>query len=59
MRLYKSFINLSVKYQTDKKLPDKAIDLIDLACSRLNLQDETASRDITKESIQVELSQYD
>ena len=49
-------ITLSVKYQTDKKLPDKAIDLIDLACSRLNLQDETASRDITKESIEVELS---
>ena len=49
-------ITLSVKYQTDKKLPDKAIDLIDLACSRLNLQDETASRDITKESIELELS---
>jgi ATP-dependent Clp protease ATP-binding subunit ClpA len=31
-------IKLSVKYQTDKKLPDKAIDLIDLACSRFNLK---------------------
>jgi|TARA_B110000858_G_scaffold86817_1_gene100298 ATP-dependent Clp protease ATP-binding subunit ClpA len=30
-------IKLSVKYQPDKKLPDKAIDLIDLACSRFNL----------------------
>ena len=30
-------VKLSVKYQTDKKLPDKAIDLIDLACSRFNL----------------------
>ena len=33
-----SAIKLSVKYQTDKKLPDKAIDLIDLACSRFNLK---------------------
>ena len=31
-------VKLSVKYQTDKKLPDKAIDLIDLACSRFNLK---------------------
>ena len=31
-------IKLSVKYQTDKKLPDKAIDLIDVACSRFNLK---------------------
>jgi ATP-dependent Clp protease ATP-binding subunit ClpA len=30
-------VKLSVKYQPDKKLPDKAIDLIDLACSRFNL----------------------
>ena len=31
-------VKLSIKYQTDKKLPDKAIDLIDLACSRFNLK---------------------
>ena len=31
-------IKLSVKYQADKKLPDKAIDLIDCACSRFNLK---------------------
>jgi ATP-dependent Clp protease ATP-binding subunit ClpA len=31
-------IKLSVKYQSDKKLPDKAIDLIDCACSRFNLK---------------------
>lgn len=30
-------VKLSVKYITDKKLPDKAIDLIDIACSRFNL----------------------
>src|SRR6056300_561838 len=33
-------IKLSVKYQSDKKLPDKAIDLIDQACSRFNLLEE-------------------
>ena len=49
-------IDLSVKYQTDKKLPDKAIDLIDLACSRLNLLDKNADRNINKESIELELS---
>jgi ATP-dependent Clp protease ATP-binding subunit ClpA len=31
-------IKLSVRYQSDKKLPDKAIDLIDCACSRFNLK---------------------
>ena len=31
-------IKLSVRYQADKKLPDKAIDLIDCACSRFNLK---------------------
>ena len=48
-------IKLSVKYQTDKKLPDKAIDLIDLACSRFNLKlaDE---RVITEREIQYELA---
>ena len=48
-------IKLSVKYQTDKKLPDKAIDLIDLACSRFNLKlaDE---RIIGEPEIQFELA---
>lgn len=48
-------IKLSVKYQADKKLPDKAIDLIDVACSRFNLKlaDE---RVITEREIQFELS---
>jgi len=48
-------IKLSVKYQTDKKLPDKAIDLIDLACSRFNLKlaDE---RTIGEREIQFELA---
>jgi len=48
-------IKLSVKYQTDKKLPDKAIDLIDVACSRFNLKlaDE---RIIGEREIQFELA---
>ncbi len=32
-------VKLSVKYITDKKLPDKAIDLIDVACSRHHIND--------------------
>ena len=48
-------IKLSVKYQADKKLPDKAIDLIDLACSRFNLK-LTEDRIITEREIQYELS---
>ena len=31
-------IKLSVKYMTDKKLPDKAIDLIDLACPKVQFE---------------------
>jgi len=48
-------IKLSVKYQTDKKLPDKAIDLIDCACSRFNLKlaDE---RVVGEREIQFELA---
>ena len=32
-------VDLSVRYQTDKKLPDKAIDLIDASCARLKIKD--------------------
>ena len=48
-------VKLSVKYQADKKLPDKAIDLIDVACSRFNLKlaDE---RVVSEREIQYELS---
>jgi ATP-dependent Clp protease ATP-binding subunit ClpA len=31
-------VDLSVRYQTDKKLPDKAIDLIDTCCARLKIK---------------------
>lgn len=50
----KAAVSLSVKYQADKKLPDKAIDLIDCACSRFNLID--GKRIVTEQSIQFELS---
>jgi ATP-dependent Clp protease ATP-binding subunit ClpA len=30
-------VDLSVRYQTDKRLPDKAIDLIDTACAKIKL----------------------
>tara|TARA_B110000305_G_scaffold49579_1_gene53440 strand:+ start:8433 stop:10676 length:2244 start_codon:yes stop_codon:yes gene_type:complete len=48
-------IKLSVKYQADKKLPDKAIDLIDLACSRFNLN-ATNEKVVNSGEIQFELS---
>ena len=51
-----SAVKLSVKYQTDKKLPDKAIDLIDLACSRFNLIEKQSDRIVNDEAIQYELS---
>ena len=52
----KEAIKLSVKYQSDKKLPDKAIDLIDVACSRFNLKEQGIDRVIGVEEIQYELA---
>ena len=50
-------VKLSVKYQSDKKLPDKAIDLIDVACSRFKVNnDESEEKIVTEESIQFELA---
>ena len=49
-------VKLSVKYQSDKKLPDKAIDLIDVACSRFNLKDPDVEKLVTEEEIQFELA---
>jgi ATP-dependent Clp protease ATP-binding subunit ClpA len=50
-------VKLSVKYQSDKKLPDKAIDLIDIACSRFKLNDEHEGDKIVAEAnIQYELA---
>lgn len=33
-----SAVDLSVRYQTDKRLPDKALDLIDMSCARLKIK---------------------
>jgi len=50
-------IKLSVKYQTTKKLPDKAIDLIDVACARYKLKDDfEGDRIVDKEQVQFELA---
>jgi ATP-dependent Clp protease ATP-binding subunit ClpA len=49
-------VKLSVKYQTDKKLPDKAIDLIDVACSRFKVKNQTRNKTVNVENIQFELA---
>jgi ATP-dependent Clp protease ATP-binding subunit ClpA len=49
-------VKLSIKYMTDKKLPDKAIDLIDVACSRFNVKDQETNRVVDVAEIQFELS---
>ena len=49
-------VKLSVKYQSDKKLPDKAIDLIDQACSRFNLKEKVDNKVVTEKEIQFELA---
>lgn len=49
-------VKLSVKYQTDKKLPDKAIDLIDVACSRFKLTAKEEIRVVSEFKIQFELA---
>jgi ATP-dependent Clp protease ATP-binding subunit ClpA len=48
-------VRLSVKYLTDRKLPDKAIDLIDVACSRFNLK-QVDNRNVDVAEIQFELA---
>jgi len=50
-------VKLSVKYQSDKKLPDKAIDLIDVACARFKLNDDHEGDKVVGEAeIQFELA---
>lgn len=44
-----SAVDLSVRYQTDKRLPDKAIDLIDMSCARLKIKNPEF--EITKDDI--------
>lgn len=49
-------VELSAKYQTDKKLPDKAIDLIDTACAKAKVLGDNLI--IKKNDIINVLSQY-
>ena len=44
-----SAVDLSVRYQTDKRLPDKAIDLIDMSCAKAKIKN--ADFIISKEEI--------
>lgn len=48
-------VNLSIKYMHDKKLPDKAIDLIDSACARFKVLD-AVSGVVTADGIAREVS---
>lgn len=53
-------VKLSIKYMSDKKLPDKAIDIIDCAAARYKLKDDPTTEGITQivdvEQIVYELS---
>jgi ATP-dependent Clp protease ATP-binding subunit ClpA len=53
-------VKLSVKYMSDKKLPDKAIDIIDCASARYKLKDDPETEGVTQivdiEQITYELS---
>jgi ATP-dependent Clp protease ATP-binding subunit ClpA len=53
-------VKMSVKYMSDKKLPDKAIDIIDCACARYKLKDDATMEGIEQivdiEQITYELS---
>jgi ATP-dependent Clp protease ATP-binding subunit ClpC len=42
----KAAVKLSVRYITDRFLPDKAIDLIDEACSKVRLESHTSPKDV-------------
>ena len=39
-------VKLSVKYMADKKLPDKAIDVLDCACARYKLKDDESNEGV-------------
>jgi len=41
-------VKLSVKYMSDKKLPDKAIDVIDCAAARYKLKDDPTTDDVVQ-----------
>lgn len=47
-------VDLSVRYQSDKKLPDKAIDLIDACCAKLKIKDKDWN--VTKDDVVAAIS---
>jgi ATP-dependent Clp protease ATP-binding subunit ClpA len=49
-------VELSVRYQTDRRLPDKAIDLMDSACAKQRIKN--AAFTITRKNIVDEISKY-
>jgi ATP-dependent Clp protease ATP-binding subunit ClpA len=53
-------VKLSMKYMNDKKLPDKAIDIIDCACARYKIKDDETTEGVEQivdiEQITYELS---
>jgi len=53
-------VKLSIKYMPDKKLPDKAIDIIDCACARYKIKDDETTEGVEQlvdiEQITYELS---
>ena len=49
-------IDLSMKYMLDKKLPDKAIDILDSAMARLRVLNSGAEIELAKENIRQEIS---
>ena len=49
-------VDLSVRYQTDKRLPDKAIDLIDSACAKIKLVENNWT--VTKSQIIDTISKF-
>jgi ATP-dependent Clp protease ATP-binding subunit ClpA len=49
-------VDLSVRYQNDKKLPDKAIDLIDTACAKAKIYQTTWT--VSKRQIVESLSKF-
>ena len=55
-RAIEEAVRLSVKYQADKKLPDKAIDLLDVACARYKVRDITDNKVVTETEIMFELA---
>lgn len=51
-----SAVDLSVQFMYNKKLPDKAFEVLDSACARKKVFDKTKKKKISKTEIQLEIS---